>query len=145
MQKRLSEGKLNLEDVIEQIKSMSAMGGISKLKGLIPGMGNAKIPDNLLETQEGKIAKWEHIIKSMTPEEKANPELLEKQTTRISRVAKGAGVHTSDVRSLLKQYKMLSEMVKSGATGNIDPSKGMDKKQLMKLAKKFGKVKKMKF
>ena len=79
----------------------------------------------------------------MTSEERENPELLEKQTSRIARVAKGAGVHTSDIRSLLKQYNMLNEMMKTGT--DIDMSQGMNQKQMMKLAKKFGKVKKMRF
>jgi signal recognition particle subunit SRP54 len=103
MQERLSEGKITLDDVIEQVKSMNQMGGFEKLKGMIPGMNTAKIPEGKMEKEQEKIAKWEHIIKSMTKEEKENPELLEKQTTRIGRVAKGAGVNNSDVRSLLKQ------------------------------------------
>jgi len=134
--KRLEEGKLSLEDVIEQVKSMNQLGGFEKIKGMIPGLGNAKLPENLLENQQTKIAKWEHIIKSMTPQEKDNPEILEKQTSRIARIAKGAGVNGSDVRSLLKQYKMLNEMIKGGMS-DMDMSKGMNQKQLMKMAKKF--------
>ena len=146
IQKRIEQGKLSLEDVIEQVKSMSSIGGLEKIKSMIPGFSNiqAKIPENALENQQEKISKWEHIIKSMTKEEKENPELLEKQTSRIARIAKGAGVHTSDVRSLLKQYKMLNEMIKSGM-GEMDMSQGMSQKQMMKLAKKFGKGKKLRF
>ncbi len=144
-QKRIEEGRLSLEDVIEQVKSMSSLGGFEKIKGMIPGFAGMKdkIPEGLIEGQEGKIAKWEHILKSMTPEEKENPELLEKQTSRISRVAKGAAVSSSDVRALLKQYKMLNDMVKSGS--DMDMSQGISQKQLMKLAKKFGKGKKLGF
>jgi len=142
---QISEGKLSLEDVIEQVKSMGSLGGFEKIKSMIPGLGSAKIPENLLESQEAKISKWEHIIKSMTKEEKANPELLEKQTSRITRIAQGAGVHGSDVRALLKQYKMLNEMLKSGASGLGDMSQGFSQKQLQKLAKKFGKVKRVRF
>jgi signal recognition particle subunit SRP54 len=142
MQKKLEEGRISLEDVVEQVKSMNALGGFEKIKGMIPGMGKAKIPENALENQQEKIKKWEHIIKSLTPEERENPELLEKQTSRISRAAKGAGVHSSDVRSLIKQYKLLSDMVKGGF-GDLDPSKGMSQKQMQKIMKKFGK--KMRF
>ncbi len=140
IQKKLEEGKISLEDVVEQARSLNTLGGFEKIKGMIPGFMKVKdkIPENVLENQEAKISKWEHIIKSMTPEEKENPEILEKQTSRISRIAKGAGAHTSDVRSLLKQYKMLNEMMKSGMT-DMDMSKGMSQKQLQKLAKKFGK------
>jgi signal recognition particle subunit SRP54 len=137
VQEKLEEGKLSLEDVIDQVKSMGSLGGFDKIKSMIPGLGGAKIPENVLETQEEKITKWEHIIKSMTPEEKENPELLEKQTSRIARVARGAGVSTTDIRSLLKQYKLLNEMISSGES--MDVSQGLNQKQMQKLAKKFGK------
>ena len=123
---------------------MSSMGGLDKIKDLIPGLGKAKIPENMLGTQEEKIKKWEHIIKSMTKEERENPEIFEKQTSRISRVAKGAGVNNSDIRALLKQYKMLQEMVKGGM-GDMDMSGGMSQKQMQKMMKKFGKRKIMRF
>lgn len=144
IQKNIEEGKLTLDDVIEQVKSMGSMGGFEKIKSMIPGLSgvNAKIPEGMLENQEAKVSKWEHIIKSMTQEEKENPELLEKQTSRIARIANGAGVPTSDVRSLLKQYKLLSDILKSGVSG-MDMSQGMDQKQMMNFAKKFGK--KMRF
>ena len=144
MQKKLEEGRLSLEDVIEQVKGMNQLGGFEKIKSMIPGFSNAKIPENLLENQEAKIAKWEHILKSMTLEERENPELLEKQTSRIGRIAAGAGVHNSDIRALLKQYKLLNDVIKSGGAG-MDMSQGLSQKQMMKLAKKFGKVKKMRF
>jgi len=143
IQKKISEGKISLEDVIEQVKSMNSVGGFEKIKSMIPGLSGmkAKIPENLIENQEKKVSKWEHILKSMTLEEKENPELLEKQTSRIARIAKGAGVHTSEVRSLLKQYNLLNDMLKSG--GDMDMSQGLNQKQLKKFAKKFGK--KMRF
>ncbi|MBU1129430.1 MAG: signal recognition particle receptor subunit alpha [Nanoarchaeota archaeon] len=137
LQKKLEEGKLSLEDVIEQVKSMSSLGGFDKIKSMIPGLGNAKIPENLLGTQEEKVKKWEHILKSMTIEEKENPEILKKQTSRISRIAKGAGVNGSDVRALLKQYEMLQEMTKGGIE-NMDMSQGFSQKQMQKMMKKFG-------
>jgi len=71
----------------------------------------------------------------MTQYEVENPEILEKQTSRIQRIAKGSGTSTSDIRMLIKQYKMLQEMIKSGsglAEGNLD------QKTMMKMAKKFG-------
>ena len=144
MQKRLESGKLTLNDVVEQVKTMGSMGGFEKIKSMIPGFSGAKIPDEMLETQEAKIAKWEHIIKSMTPNERENPELLEDKKTgnsRMNRIAKGAGVHTSDIRSLLKQYKMLSELVKSGSSMDMSEGGMLSQKQMMKLAKKFAKKK----
>ncbi|MBM3228271.1 signal recognition particle protein [Candidatus Pacearchaeota archaeon] len=139
IQTKISEGKLSLEDVIEQVKSMNSLGGFDKIKSMIPGFSKIKekIPESVLENQETRISKWEHIIKSMTQHEKENPEILEKQTSRIQRIAKGAGVPTSEVRSLLKQYRLLNDMVKSG--GNLEMSQGLSQKQLQKFARKFGK------
>ncbi|MFW5847176.1 MAG: signal recognition particle receptor subunit alpha [Nanoarchaeota archaeon] len=148
IQSRLQEGKLTLEDVVEQVKSMNQLGGFGKIKDMIPGFGKVqdKLPEDKLTTQEDKIKKWEHIIKSMTQEEKENPEILEKQTPRIRRISKGAGVNTSDVRGLIKQYKMLKEMASSMSDlQNIDPNQSLNNKQMQKLMKKFGKRKLMKF
>ena len=146
VQKRIEEGKLSLEDVIEQVKSMGSLGGLDKIKSMIPGFAGIedKIPEGMMENQEGKISKWEHILKSMTQEEKENPELLEEQTSRINRIAKGAGVSGSDIRSLLKQYNMLNDMMKGGM-GEVDMSQGMSQKQMMKMAKKMMKGGKLKF
>jgi signal recognition particle subunit SRP54 len=139
MQKRLEEGKITLTDVIEQVKSMNEIGGFSKIKEMIPGFSKAKVSDETLEQQNQKIKNWEHIIRSMTKKEIENPEIIEKQTSRISRIAKGAGVNNSDVRSLLKQYSLLKSLIKDSSS--IDPSKGLSQKHIQKLAKKLGKKK----
>ena len=139
IQAKLEQGKLSLDDVIEQVKSMNKLGGFDKIKGMIPGMDSAKIPEGMLESQQEKTSKWEHIIKSMTPEERENPEIFEDKKTavsRINRISKGSGVNNSDIRSLLKQYKMLNEMIKGSS--DFDPEKPMSQKQMQKLAKKFG-------
>lgn len=143
MQSRMLEGKISLEDVVSQAKSMNSLGGLDKIKSMIPGLGGAKIPQGALEEQQNKISKWEHIIKSLTIEEKDNPDLLLKETSRIRRVAMGSGVNTSEVRALLKQYKFLSDMVKENA--NKDFEKGFSQKDLQKMMRKFGKMGKFKF
>ncbi|MBU3913655.1 MAG: signal recognition particle receptor subunit alpha [Nanoarchaeota archaeon] len=138
IQDRLKQGKFTMLDLYEQLKSMEGLGSLSKLKSLIPGLGNAKISDDMLGTQEEKLKKFKFAIQSMTHEEIENPEIIEKQTHRIGRIAKGAGINASDVRALLKQYKLIKEFAKSGIA-NEDMSKGFSEKQMMKLAKKFGK------
>lgn len=142
MQKRIEDGKLTMDDVIEQIKSMNSLGGFEKIKGMIPGFSNAgnKISDDVIENQQAKIARWEHIIKSMTPKEKENPELMKKQTSRFQRIARGSGVATSEVRALLKQYEMISEMIKSQSSADF--SEGISQKQVQRMMKKFGKMRK---
>lgn len=139
-QKQLEEGKLTLRDVQSQLESMESLGSMDKLISLIPGLGKAKLPEKHLESQQEKIKHWKHSINSMTEEEIENPEILEKQTSRISRIAKGSGTSTSDIRALIKQYKMLKEMITSQSQLQ---SGSLDQKTMMKLAKKFGK--KLKF
>jgi signal recognition particle subunit SRP54 len=141
-QQKLQEGKFTLRDLQVQLDSMSELGSMDKVLGMIPGLGKVKdkIPGEQLENQQEKVKRWKHIINSMTPEEIENPEILEKQTSRIQRVAHGSGATTTDVRMLLKQWKMLNEMVKS--QGQMSEGK-MDQKTLMKMARKFGK--RMKF
>lgn len=137
MQERLEKGKLTLLDIYEQLKTMSGMGSLSKIIELIPGLGKAKIPSELLGSQEEKMKSWKHAIASMTKEEIENPEIIEKQTSRIARIAKGSGTSTSDIRALLKQYKIIKEFVKSPDSG-LEQGQ-LSQKQLQKLAKKFGK------
>jgi len=142
LKKRLEEGKFTMDDLYEQLESIGKVGTFDKILELIPGLGSvkSKLPENLLGTQEEKMKKWKYAIQSMTPEEKENPELLIKQTSRIQRIARGSGTTTSDVRALLKQYKILKEFVKTGKGMNLEGGlEGLSQKQLQKLAKKFGK------
>jgi signal recognition particle subunit SRP54 len=139
IEQALTEGKLSLRDLYTQLESMNQLGSMDKIMNMIPGLGQAKIPQNMLEKQEAKMKHWKAAIDSMTKEEIENPELLEKQTSRIARIAKGSGSTTSEIRELLKQYKMMNEMIKSQsslADGKID------QKTLQKMAKRFkGKIK----
>ena len=137
-QKEIQEGRFTLRHVQQQLESMESLGSIDKIISLIPGLGKAKekLSEQQLETQQEKIKKYKHLINSMTEEEVENPEILEKQTSRIQRIAKGSGTSTSDVRALIKQYKMLKEMIKSQT--QLQEGK-LDQKTIMKLAKKFGK------
>ncbi|MAE49740.1 signal recognition particle protein [Candidatus Pacearchaeota archaeon] len=137
-QERLAEGKMTLDDFSQQLDSLGEIGSFDKLMELVPGLGAAKekMPEGQLEQQQEKTKRWKHAISSMTQEEKDNPELLEKQTSRIQRIAKGSGTTTTDIRALLKQFSMMQDLVKNQsqlASGQLD------QKTMMKLAKKFGK------
>jgi len=129
---RLKKGTFTMLDLYEQLKTMQGMGSLSKMVEMIPGLGKMKIPSELLEVQEEKLKKWKFAIDSMTKEEIENPDIID--STRINRISKGSYVPTSDIRALLKQYKM----VKKFFGGGISDIEGMDQKKLAKLAKKFG-------
>jgi signal recognition particle subunit SRP54 len=137
----LESGKFTLRDLQAQLESMEQIGSFDKVLSMIPGLGKAKIPEEALTSQQEKVKKWKHAINSMTPEEIESPEILEKQTTRMARIAKGSGVSVGEIRSLIKQYRLLKEMIKSG--GPLKTEGELDQKTLMKMAKKFGR--KMKF
>ena len=137
-QARLEQGKFTLKDLAAQLESMESLGSMDKILSLIPGLGKVKekIPEAQLELQQEKIKHWKHAISSMTQEEIENPDLLEKQTSRMQRIAKGSGTSTSDIRALIKQYKMLKSLISKQSAlseGNLD------QKTIMKLAKKFSK------
>ena len=95
---------------------------------MIPGMGNMKLPKDMLEVQDEKLKKWKHIMKSMTKKELEDPDLMFNRK-RIERVAKGAGVTSTEVRELLKQYRISKKMMKQ-MKGN--PEKLMKKFKMPK-------------
>ncbi len=141
--KRIEEGKFTLLDLYSQLEQMNSMGSMDKLISMIPGIGNNinKIPKSELEKQDKKMKYWKSAIASMTEEEIENPEILEKQTTRIARIATGSGTTTTEIRSLLKQYKLLKDMLYSSSAEKIATGQ-IDKKMMQKIAKQMkGKVK----
>ena len=136
-QKNIEQGNLTLRDVQSQLESMESIGSMDKIMSMIPGLGKAKIPEGKLEQQQKNMKGYKHAIDSMTKEEIENPEIMEKETSRLQRISKGSGVSTTDIRNLIKQYKMLKEMIQSGKSNSEESI--MDQKTLMKMAKKFGK------
>ena len=141
-QKNLEEGKFTLRDLQAQLDTLGQVGSFDKMISMIPGLGKAKIPKEALEKQQAQSQKWKHAINSMTPDEIENPELLEKQTSRMQRIAHGSGTAVSDIRALIKQYKMLKELISSGKSMNLE-SGTLDQKTMLKFAKKFGKKMRM--
>ncbi len=104
------KGEFNLIDLYEQMEAMSKMGPISKVLEMVPGFSQIKLPKDALQVQEGKLKKWRFILDSLTKKELEDPELID--SSRIERIAKGAGVPTSEVRDLLKQYKQAKKLMK---------------------------------
>ncbi len=123
--KKFLKGEFNFLDLYEQLQAMSKMGPITKILDMIPGMGNIKIPKEMLEVQGDKLKRWKHILRSMTKKELENPEII--TSDRINRIAKGSGSTVGEVKELLKQYKMSKKMMKKLK------GKGMEK-----MMKKFG-------
>jgi len=108
--KKLLKGEFNLIDLYEQMEAMSKMGPLTKIMEMIPGASQLKLPKEALQVQEGKLKKWRFILDSLTKKELEDPDSID--SSRIERIAKGAGVPTSEVRDLLKQYKQSKKMIK---------------------------------
>ena len=103
----LQSGKLTLEDFLEQMQQIKRMGPLQNVLGMLPGMPkevrNAEIDDK-------DLARIEAIIRSMTPEERRRPELI--NGSRRMRIARGSGTSTNEINSLLKQFKQVQQMMK---------------------------------
>jgi len=107
--KAILSGKFTLTDMYEQFEAMKGMGPFRKVLKMLPGM-SYNVPDEMLDTAEGRLDKWRVIIQSMCPEEKENPKLF--NSSRVRRVARGSGTSEKDVKELLKQYVMMRKMLK---------------------------------
>jgi len=121
--RKMLKGEFNLIDLFEQMSALKKMGPIGKVMEMIPGMGQIQMPKEALQVQEKKLELWRHIMGSMTKDELEDPEII--GSTRIERIAKGAGTSTQEVRSLLKQYRQSKKMVKM--MKGVDSEKGMQK------------------
>src|SRR5271157_982968 len=108
--KEILSGKFTLTDMYEQFQAVKKMGPFSKVLKMLPGMSSANVPQEMLNSAEGRLDKWGVIIQSMTPEERENPKLL--NSSRAKRVARGSGTAEKDVKELLKQYVMMRKMLK---------------------------------
>jgi signal recognition particle subunit SRP54 len=108
--KAILSGKFTLTDMYEQFEAMKGMGTFKKLLNLIPGM-SYKIPDEMLNTAEGRLEKWRVMIQSMTVTEKENPKIF--NASRMKRVARGSGTSEKEVKELLKQYAIMRRMLKT--------------------------------
>lgn len=139
MGKRMLKGEFNLVDLYEQMEAMGKMGSLSKLVNMIPGLGQASIPKDMLEVQEDRLKQWRHIMDSMTRGELEEPEDV-MNPSRISRIANGSGQPESEVRALLKQHKQAKKMAKM--MKGMGSEKDMQK-MMQKMQRKMGK--KMKF
>jgi signal recognition particle subunit SRP54 len=115
--KKFMKGKFNLVDLYEQLKGVGKMGSLSKVMNLIPGIGMAKIPKDMLEVQEDKLKIYRIIMDSMTQEELENPDII--SSKRIERIAKGSGTKAKDVKDLLTQYKQMRKLMKGMSGGKV--------------------------
>ncbi len=104
---RMLEGQFTLEDFLAQLQQLKKMGPLSGVMGMIPGM-----PKEMKDAQIGddQVTLTEAIIRSMTPGERARPEMI--NGSRRSRIALGSGTQVADVNRLVKQFSEMQKMMK---------------------------------
>tara|TARA_B110000014_G_scaffold239802_1_gene207492 strand:- start:249 stop:1595 length:1347 start_codon:yes stop_codon:yes gene_type:complete len=120
-EENLKSGTFSMEDYLNQLRQMKKMGGMEGVLSMLPGvskikkqMDNANIDENIIKINEA-------IILSMTKEERLNPKII--STSRKKRISSGSGADSSTINKLLKQFKMMTNMMKKMSKG--DPKGGI--------------------
>jgi signal recognition particle subunit SRP54 len=108
--KRMAKGQFDLNDLRMQLKQMQNMGGLGMLAGMLPGMKKAKAAMAESGVDDKVLVHMDAIIGSMTPKERARPELM--NAKRKKRVAAGSGVEVQDVNKLLKMHQEMARAMK---------------------------------
>ena len=115
-EENLREGSFSMEDYLSQLRQMKKMGGMEGVLSMLPGvskikkqMDNANIDENIIKVNEA-------IILSMTKAERLNPKIID--GSRKKRISSGSGADTATVNKLLKQFKMMTNMMKKMSKGD---------------------------
>ena len=105
--KKLVDGKFTLDDFLEQLQQLKKMGPLQNVLGMLPGVG-AQLKG--AEIGDDQVKRTEAIIRSMTPAERENPQII--NGSRRTRIAKGSGTQVQDVNRLVKQFAEMQKMIK---------------------------------
>ena len=114
LQRKLARNQFDFNDFLTQIEQIKKMGNIKDLMGMIPGVGKA-IKD--IDIDDNAFKSVEAIIRSMTPKERANPDII--NASRRERIARGSGTTTQEVNRLMKQFEQIRKTMKSMAGGKM--------------------------
>ena len=119
-EENLKKGSFSMEDYLTQLRQMKKMGGIEGVMSFLPGVSKIKSQMDQSGIDEKIITQNEAVILSMTKKERENPKIID--GSRKKRIANGSGSDIATINKLLKQFKMMSEMMKKMSKGN---TKGM--------------------
>ncbi|HKL10610.1 MAG TPA: signal recognition particle protein [Clostridia bacterium] len=108
LQKKIKEQSFDLNDFLDQMEQMKSMGPIDQIMEMMPGLGGKQLKN--LKVDENELKKIEALIKSMTDEERTNPEII--SSGRRKRIAAGSGNSVQQVNKLLKQFAQTKKMMK---------------------------------
>lgn len=129
LESKIRKNKFDFDDFLDQIQQIKKMGNLKDLLAMIPGVGSA-IKD--LDVDDSAFSGIEAIIRSMTPEERANPDIINAE--RRKRIAAGSGKDIQEVNRLIKQFnsakKMMKKMSSLGLNGKGAPSMAQMRQQM---------------
>ncbi len=116
IESKIKKNKFDFDDFISQMEQIKKMGDIKSLLNMIPGLGKA-MKD--IDIDNNAFTKIECIIQSMTKEERKNPELVLKTTSRKKRIASGSGKKIEEINMFLKQFDQMRQMMHQFSTGKM--------------------------
>ena len=125
LQRKLARNQFDFNDFLTQIEQIKKMGNIKDLMAMIPGVGKA-VKD--LDIDDNAFKSVEAIIRSMTPKERANPDII--NNSRKERIARGSGTTMQEVNRLMKQFEQIRKTMKNVAGGKMG--------NLMNMMPRFG-------
>lgn len=125
MERKLRKAEFTFDDFLEQMEQVKKMGPLDQILDMMPGMGKMKDQMKNVKIDEKQMARTAAIVKSMTKEERAKPEIL--SPTRRKRIALGSGNTVVEVNRFIKQFEDMRKMMKqfSGMMGNGKKKGGM--------------------
>jgi len=115
-EENLRAGSFSMEDYLSQLRQMKKMGGMEGVLSMLPGVSKIKKQMNNANVDENIIKINEAIILSMTKEERLNPKII--SSSRKKRISSGSGADSSTINKLLKQFKMMTNMMKKMSKGD---------------------------
>ena len=119
-EEELKKGVFTMDTYLSQLRQMKKMGGMEGVMSLLPGVSKMKAQMDNASIDEKMLVENEAVILSMTKKEKENPKII--SGSRRKRISEGAGVDVSKINKLLKQFKMMSDMMKKMSEGKKIPS-----------------------
>ena len=117
LERKIRRAEFTLEDFLKQMKQVRKMGPLSNVLGMMPGMGKAMRQVRQANVDERELDRIEAIILSMTPAERARPEMI--KGSRRKRIALGSGTNVGAVNNLVKQFDQMRKLLKQVASGKM--------------------------
>ena len=121
-EEKIKKGNFTFDDYLLQLRQMKKMGGMEGVLSLLPGVGKVKEQMQNANIDEKLLSSNEAIILSMTKKERSNPDII--SGSRRKRISLGSGTDVQTINRLLKQFKMMSKMMKKMSKGG-GPQNGM--------------------